>query len=212
MKRVFTITLVLLAALLFPGTGLRAQTPEEILEKMSAQMDRGETEGFTMDLNMKIPIVGTITSHNMSRGDKLKGTASGADKSTTYWTDKTTKWTYDPQKNEITIENNTPSESSSDDDDMKAFDSLNNGYDITLQKETAEAWYFVCKKNKTNKVKDDPKKIELAVSKATFLPIYLKTKQSLITISIENYTLGVSEKSVTFNMADFPTATVVDKR
>jgi hypothetical protein len=34
----------------------------------------------------------------------------------------------------------------------------------------------------------------------------------MITISIENVSIGVSEKDVTFNPADYPNATIIDKR
>ena len=61
-----------LAALFLSGAALSAQTPEEIVQKMIAEMDRGDTEGFSMDFNMKIPIVGTVYSHNMVLGDKMK--------------------------------------------------------------------------------------------------------------------------------------------
>ena len=200
------------AALFFAGA-LWAQTPEEIVEKMSAQMDRGDIEGLVMDLNMKMPIIGTISSHNVTLGEKLKTTVSTHGKAITSWMDETTEWEYNPENGEITIsarkkEKNDEKESS----DVDAFKGVNDGYDLSIQKETPQAWYILAKKSKTNKDKDDPKKIEMAISKATFLPIYLKTKQSMITISIENISIGVSEKDVTFNPADYPNATIVDKR
>ena len=78
--------------------------------------------------------------------------------------------------------------------------------------ETDEAWYIVGKKLKTNKNKDDAKTVEITVSKATYLPICLRAKASVFTISIENYALGVTEESVTFDPAAYPGATIVDKR
>lgn len=84
-----------LAALFLSGSFLFAQTPEEIVERMIAEMDRGSAEGFSMDFNMKIPIVGTVYSHNMVLGDKMKTQLTGKDKSSTSWSDATTKWTYD---------------------------------------------------------------------------------------------------------------------
>ena len=201
------------AAMLFAGTTLLAQTTEEILGRMSTEMERGNTEGFSIDLNMKIPIVGTVTSHNMILGDKMKFVITSDDKSSIMWSDATTTWSYDEKTGEITIENKKPTtDEKKDDDNMNAFNNITDGYDLTLKKETSDAWYIVCKKSKSNKDKDDPKKMELTVSKATYLPISLRTKQSLITISIENYTLGVSEESVTFNPAEYPNATIIDKR
>jgi len=199
-----------LAALFLSGSFLFAQTPEEIVERMIAEMDRGSAEGFSMDFNMKIPIVGTVYSHNMVLGDKMKTQLTGKDKSSTSWSDATTNWTYDSHTGEITIENKTSS--GSDNSDTKAFDNIADGYRLTLKKETADAWYIVCKKLKSNKNKDDARKMELTVSKATYLPICLRAKASLFTFSIENYALGVSEESVTFDPAAFPNATIIDKR
>ncbi|MBR0255251.1 MAG: hypothetical protein IJQ69_04975 [Bacteroidales bacterium] len=177
---------------------------------MIAEMDRGDTEGFSMDFNMKIPIVGTVYSHNMVLGDKMKTQLTGKDKSSTSWSDATTKWTYDSRSGEITIENKTSS--GSDNSDTKAFDNIADGYRLTLKKETADAWYIVCKKLKSNKNKDDARKMELTVSKATYLPICLRAKASLFTFSIENYALGVTEESVTFDPAAYPNANIIDKR
>ena len=73
--------LVALAALFLSGAALSAQTPEEIVEKMMAQMDRGRIKGFSMDLNMKIPVLGTVHSHNSVLSDKLKTEVSSKEKS-----------------------------------------------------------------------------------------------------------------------------------
>ena len=101
---------------------------------------------------------------------------------------------------------------SDDDGSLKAVDSIANGYELSLQKETEDAWYILCKKSRSNKVKDDPAKMELAVAKGTYLPIYIRIKKSLISISMENVTPGVDEASVTFNPDEFPGATIIDKR
>ena len=91
-------------ATLFLGTAsLMAQTPEEIVRKMSEQLDRADVEGFTMDLNMKLPILGTIHSHNLVFRDKLKVEASNKTMKKTSWTNATTKWVYAPDTNEIII-------------------------------------------------------------------------------------------------------------
>ena len=211
MKRITALFAALLCT-----AGLFAQTPEEIVEKMMAQMDRGDIEGFSMDFNMKIPIVGTVFSHNMVLGDKMKSVVtgkdkSGADKTSVTWADATTKWTYNSETGEITIEDKASS-SDSNNSDTKAFDNLTDGYKLTLKKETDEAWYIVCNKLKSNKNKDDAKKMELTVSKASYLPICLHAKASIFSFSIENYALGVSEESVTFDPAAYPGATIVDKR
>lgn len=205
MKRIISIAVFALAC-----ATLFAQTPKEIVEKMFAEMDRGNIKGFSMDLNMKMPIVGLVRSHNLVLGDKMKSTVTTSDKTSTSWADATTKWTYDSTSGEIAVENNTPS--SSNNQEGKAFEQISDGYDFVLQKETDDAWYILCNKSKSNMNKDDAKKIDLVVSKATYLPVSLKTKSLLFTVSIENYALGVSEESVTFDPAAYPDARIVDKR
>jgi len=209
MKYVF----VAIAAMLLGVAGLLAQTPEEIVNKMSEQMDRGDTEGLVLDFNMKIPVMGTVTSHNKILGKKMRMEMKSKDKVSIIWTDETTKRTYDKQTNELTIEAYTPSAGkTSESGNMETFEGIAEGYDLELQKETADAWYILCKKSKSNKDKDDPKKMELAVAKATYLPIYLKAKVSVINISFENVSLGVKEKDVAFNPDECPNAQIVDKR
>lgn len=202
-----------LAAILVYGSGLFAQTPEEIVNKMSEQMKRADAEGVVMDMIIKMPVIGAITSHNLIRGDKMKSTATVKGKKAVIWSDGTTTWTYDEQAGEITVSPRKQSDDSKkEDSDLKAFESLTDGYDLTLEKETSEAWYILCKKSKSNKDKDDPGKMDLTVSKSTYLPIYMRMKQSVMSVSIEKVSIGVSEKSVTFNPSDYPNAKIVDKR
>ena len=68
------------------------------------------------------------------------------------------------------------------------------------------------KMSKANKEKDAPKSMDLVVSKATGLPISLKTRISGVTVTIHDLRPGVSEKDVTFRLEDYPGAKVVDKR
>lgn len=203
--------IVAILAVLVCGISAYAQTAEEIVQKMEDQLSRADKEGFTMDLNMKMPIVGLIKSHSSVAGDKMKVEISGADKSSTLWQDATTKWEYNPETKEVTVTKNEMVKKD-ENSDLSTFSDVTEGYDLSLSKETADAWYIACKRSKTNKDKDAPKKMDLCVSKATNLPIYLKMKKSILEISMENITIGVSEKSVTFNPADYPDATIVDKR
>ena len=200
-------------AILLGATALQAQTPEEIIERMSEQLDRCEKEGYEMDMVLKIPIIGEFRTHNMILGDKLRMEMVKGDKKSMAWSDKDTQWDYDPEKKEITITKREAKKTTTEEkSDLSTFDSITEGYDVSLKKEDADAWYIVCKKSKSNKDKDDPKQMDIAVSKSTYLPVYLKTKQSGITVSLENFVLGVSDESVTFNPADFPNTTIIDKR
>lgn len=200
-----------IAALFVGISALSAQTPEEIVKEMTTRLARCESEGFSMDFSIGLPIVGTFVSHNMVRGEKLRSEMEKEGKKSISWTDATTKWSYDVNAGEITI-STKDSSTSSDTSDMEAFEGIVDGYDLVLQKETVDTWYILCKKSRKNKDKNDPKRMELAVAKATYLPVYLRARQSLFSFSIENITPGVSEESVTFDPAGFPGVKIIDNR
>ncbi|MBO6161031.1 MAG: hypothetical protein J6O01_06075 [Bacteroidales bacterium] len=204
--------LAAIAAMLLSGAVVSAQTPEEIVQKMSAQLDRCNAEGFSMDFVMKMPIVGTIRTHEQIFGKKMKTSMSNEEKDVVIWYDETTKWTFDSKDNTVTVENRALSSSEAEESDMKAFDRLRDGYGFKLQEETPEAWYILCKKTRSNKDKDAPGTMNLAVDKATFLPLYIRSKKSMFMVSIENVVPGVTEESVTFHPEAYPTAKVIDKR
>lgn len=212
MKKVLALILTA-ASLLALYTTAQAQTPEEIVQKMLNQMDRTSVEGFSMDFILKMPIIGEVASHNKVLGDKIRMEIIGKDKASISWHDADTQWDYEQETGEITISAYTPSESASNGkSDLSGFQSLAEGYKLKLVQETDEAWYIKCKKMASNKDKDAPKSQDLAVSKATYLPLYMRTKGPFIKISIENFAIGVTEDEVTFNPAEFPNATIVDKR
>lgn len=200
-----------IAALFVGISALSAQTPEEIVKEMTTRLARCESEGFSMDFSIGLPIVGTFVSHNMVRGEKLRSEMEKEGKKSISWTDATTKWSYDVNAGEITI-STKDSSTSSDTSDMEAFEGIVDGYDLVLQKETVDTWYILCKKSRKNKDKNDPKRMELAVAKTTYLPVYLRARQSLFSFSIENITPGVSEESVTFDPAGFPGVKIIDNR
>ena len=176
---------------------------------MDAELEKHRNEGLVMTMDIKILLVGNISTTIMSLGDKYCGRV--ADVETVTWGDGETTWTYDGEKNELTIENaskNSGVESNADD----MFSGITKGYDVKLQSETDKAWYFKCKKSKSNKDKNDPKKMDLVVEKGTYYPISLSTKAAIASISIHDVSFGVTEDQVTFNPAAYPNAKVIDKR
>ena len=192
---------------------LRAQTPEEIVERMNAEIRKGDSLGMSFDFMMSIPILGEFRSTNYTLGDKLKIELLAKDKKVTSWNDGITEWEYDTEKNEVKITNAKPRENKANSGDTNLITGVSEGYDLSFDRKTNDkVWYIVCKKNKSNKDKDDPKRIDLAVSKADYSTIYMKTKAKGIGISMENFHIGVTEKDVTFNLADYPNATIVDER
>jgi hypothetical protein len=192
---------------------LRAQTPEEVIERMNAEIRKGDSLGMSFDFVMSIPILGEFRTTNYTLGDKLKIELLAKDNKVTSWNDGTTEWEYDPEKNEVKITNAKPKEEKDNSGNTELVTGVSEGYDLSFDKKTNDqVWYIVCKKNKFNKDKDDPKRIDLAVSKADYSTIYMKTKLKGIGISMENFHIGVTDAQVTFNPADYPTATIVDER
>ena len=203
-------TLTVIVAALFAAVALFAQTPEEIIARMDQEVDRFDAEGFSMVMEIKLPLLGTFSSTIRMLGDKCKSYIDAKGEVAITWWDADTKWEYEASKNEITI---TPTQEDSDaEKNVKSLSGVTEGYDVKLTKETADAWYFRCTKSKSNPKKDDPKKMDLVVSKTTYLPISNSISEKGVKVTLRDFVLGVSEEEVTFNPADYPNATIIDKR
>lgn len=188
-----------------------AQTPQEIISRMEAELDKHENDGVVMTVDVKIPIIGTMSTKTYSLGEKARIEASAMGVDIITWTDGSTSWTYNSKKNEVEVEKSGSGNSSESEGDMEMFDGITDGYDVTVDKETAKAWTILCKKSKSNKDKDAPKKMELVVAKGSYMPVSLKTKMSGMTITMRDISFGVTEKQVTFNAKDYPGVTIVEK-
>lgn len=214
MKRISLI--ICFIGAMMASINLHAQTPEQVVERMTAELNKGDSLGTTFDLVMSIPILGTFRSTNSVLGDKMRIEVTEKDKKSISWDDGTTSWEYDSEKNEVEITNSkreNNEESKENTGDMELFQGLAEGYDLSFEKKTDDkVWYILCKKSKSNKDKDDPKQMNVAVSKADYSCIYLKTKMKGVTVSMENFKIGVTEEQVTFNPAEFPGVKIVDKR
>ena len=189
---------------------LVAQTPKEIVSRMEAEMNKHDKEGIIMTVDAKVPIIGTMTTKTYTLGNKTRIEANMMGIDIITWSDGKTAWTYNSKKNEVEItkqEDGTESEG-----DAEMFNGITDGYDVTITKQTAKAWYLLCKKSKSNQDKDAPKKMDLVVAKGTYMPVSLKTKVSGIGITMRNISFGVTEKQVTFNANEYPGATIIDKR
>jgi outer membrane lipoprotein-sorting protein len=207
MKKLITVIAVLLFAL-----ASFAQTPEEIANKMSEAMEKIEDNGLRMTMDIKIPILGTMSTTAWSLGDKMRMEAEVMGHKVVTWMDEDTEWTYESESNTITIKNRDTQKPSSEQENMKMFDSVTDGYDVFLKKETDTAWYLQCKKNKSNTNKDDPKTMDLVVAKDTYYPVSLSAKVQGITVTMRNLDFNVTEKQVTFDKADYPGVRIVDQR
>ena len=211
MKRIFLIICLIWASV--ASMYLHAQTPKEVVERMNAELRKGDSLGMTFDFVMSIPIVGEFKSTNYMLGDKLKVELIDKGKKNISWVDGTTEWEYDSEKQEVRITNAQPKEETNNSGDPKFIQGVSEGYDLSFDKKTDDkVWYITCKKNKSNKDKDDLKRIDMAVSKADYSIIYAKSKSKGIRISMENFKIGVTEAQVTFNPADYPNAKIIDER
>lgn len=204
MKKLFGIMVFIVFA-----TVAVAQTPQEIISRMEAEMEKHEKDGVSMIVDVKIPILGTMTTHTYTLGDKMCFKVSMLGTEVISWVDGDTEWTYNSKDNEIEIRK---SEGTGEEGDMSMFIGITDGYDVSIDKETTQAWYLLCKKSKSNPDKDAPKKIDLVVAKRTYFPISLKTKVSNMTMTMRDISFGVTEKQVTFDAKDYPGTIIKDKR
>ena len=201
-----------IAALLASAALMTAQTPQEIIDRMDAEMNKGDEMGLAITMEMKIPILGVVSARINNHGDYSRTEMNARDVKSTLWSDGTTNWTYTPSDNELVIENASAS-GSSNEDNVGMLKGITAGYDVKLTKETAEAWYFECKKSKDNTNKDDPKKMDLIVAKGSYMPVELSTKVKGITVSMKDPVIGVNEADVKFDISKIPAGVkITDKR
>lgn len=208
MKKLFSIiTFIAFAAVAI------AQTPQEIISRMEAEMNKhDESEGVAMTMDIKVIILGTMTSRIYTLGDKTRVEASMLGKDVITWNDGDTEWTYNSENAEIEIKKATPKQKSDSDGDVEMFSGITDGYEVSIKKETDTEWHLRCKKSKSNPDKDAPKKMDLVVAKGTYWPVSLSASISGVNMTMREISFGVTEKQVTFDPKAFPNATIVDKR
>ena len=195
------------------ATTAMAQTAEEIVSRMNAEMSKhNESEGFAITMDMKIILVGTISSRSYILGDKMRIEANKDGKNFVTWSDGKTEWSYDSETNEIEITNAKPREKSDKDSNTKLFKNVTEGYDVKIDKETATEWHIRCKRSKSNPDKDAPKRMDLVVAKDTYWPVSLTTSVTAASLTMRDISFGVTEQQVTFNEKDYPGVKIVDKR
>lgn len=205
-------TIITLFAALLAATALWAQTPEEILARMDQEVARFDKEGVNMIMDIKFPLLGTYSTDMHILGDMYKATLRVKDEMFITWSDGITTWDYDSSDNELTISPAKPEEETDAQSNMEMLDSITEGYDVKLKKETAEAWEFVCTRSKTNPNKDDPKKMNLVISKTTYLPISVSASEKGVRITMRDFAIGVTEEQVRFDPSKYQNAKIVDKR
>ena len=195
------------------AVALQAQTAEEILARMEAAMDRGDTDGMSMTMVIKLPIIGSMTTRVLMFGDKTRMDMSALGKKMMIFTEGGTSWTYAPSDNTITIESvKDNSGASQADESMNMMEGVSEGYDVKIEKEDADTWYLLCTKQKSNKDKDAPKKINISVFKDSYMLKEFSTSIKGVKMTMKDAVIGVKEEEVTFNADNYPDAKIVDKR
>lgn len=207
MKKLFGFILSVLLT-----TVLSAQTPQEIISRMETEMSNYEKSGVAMTVDVKIPILGKMSTRTYTLGDKMRLEAAMMGVKLITWSDGVTEWTYNEKENEIEIQKAKENSGSREEGDIGMFAGITDGYDVSIDKETSEAWYILCKKSKSNPDKDAPKKMDLVVAKGTYMPVSLQAKISSVNLTMREISFDVTEDQVTFNPKDYPDAKIVDKR
>jgi len=194
-------------------TATWAQTPREIVSRMEAVMKRHGEEGFAMSLGIKIPVLGAVNTKFYVLGRKMRVEGRFAGTKIVSWSDGVTSWRYNEKKNELEIKNSRDSlYSTSGRFNALMFKDVTEGYDVVIKKETEDAWQLQCRKSKTNKDSDVPKNMTLVIAKGSYRLVSMKTKMFGMNISTQDISFGVSEQAVTFDLNDYPGASVIDKR
>jgi outer membrane lipoprotein-sorting protein len=98
----FMKKLLILLAGIFTALAAFAQTPDEIIARMEQAMDGHENDGMAMTMDMKIPILGTISTRNYMLGDKLRIEGKMMNRTIVSFIDGTTVWDIDDEKKEVT--------------------------------------------------------------------------------------------------------------
>ena len=207
MKKLFLIVVALAA---FASLGY-AQTADEIIDRMDKELKKGESVGTAVTFDIHIPILGQVSSRIRTLGDRSRADIDAKGEKGIIWVVKDTSWAYTPKDNEIVIELGKKDNGSSQQGN-EMLTGITEGYNVSIVKETADSWQLRCDKAKGNKDKDDPAKMDLVVAKKTWFPVSLKAKYKGVTVTLRDFSLGVSRKEVTFNPSDYKGVKIIDKR
>ena len=192
-----------------------AQTGQEIVERMNQRFSERKADGICLSVDVKIPILGTVTTKTYAYGNKRRMDVETSDINTITFIDDTLQWTYIPGTSEVALTNikvgntNTSNEPGMDEG---MFDDIPGNYDITIKSQNSVKWELQCKRKKAIKDDDLPKAVTLEVRKDTYEPISMSTKVMGINCTMHHFIFGIPESKVTFNLDDYPGVTINDQR
>ena len=207
-------TLCLLCALVWAMTAL-AQTGLEIVNRMNQRLSDRKTEGIGVSVDLKIPVLGTVTTKTYSLGRKRRLEIESSKMNIITFIDDTLQWSYVPGSSEVALTNIQIGKVNPSDTpgmDVGMFDDIPEVYDITIKSQNSVQWELLCKRKKSNKDDDYPKNMTLVVRKETYEPISMNAKMMGINFSMHHFIFGVSESKVTFNLEDYPGVKINDQR
>lgn len=205
--------LLILLAGIFIALGAFAQTPDEIIARMEQAMGGHENDGMAMTMDMKIPILGTVSTRSYMLGDKLRIEGKMMNRAIVSFIDGTTVWDIDDEKKEVIIKTKEKTkEPSESEKNAEMFSGITEGYDVSIKSETAAVWNIVCKKSKGNTNKDDPKTMNLTIRKKDYIPVSLSAKMSGVTVTMRDLVYDIKDSQVTFNASNYPGYTIKDER
>lgn len=188
------------------------QTPEEILGKMSGVMNVGPEVGVALTTDMKIPILGKVSTRVYTLGEKSRMEITAKGKKMITWVDEAATYTFEPDENEITIEDRRDGKGSESGGDLGLAENITDGYDVQLQNETEKYWEFLCTRRKDNQDKDAPRKMTVSVWKDSYKLRALTASVKGITVTMRNVSFGVRDQDVSFDISNYKDAKIVDKR
>ena len=82
--------LICLIVAVVAGMAAFAQTPKEIVARMDAETTAREAEGYSMQIDIKMPILGTMPSKAWTLGDKTRLEATMMGVTVITWSDGVT--------------------------------------------------------------------------------------------------------------------------
>lgn len=204
--------LLSLAGVLVFALAALAQTPQEILGKMGEVMNVGPEVGVALTTDMKIPILGKVSTRVYTLGEKSRMEITAKGRTIITWVDEAATYTFEPDENEITINDRKEGKDSNASGDLDLAENITSGYDVQSQEETDKYWEFRCVKRKDNPDKDAPKKMTVSVWKDSYKLRSLSTYVKGVAVTMRNISFGVKEKDVTLDLSACKDAKIVDKR
>ena len=194
---------------------LFAQTGLEIVNRMNEMIESHDSDGLSMYIDIKIPVVGAVSTKTMHVGDKTRFEFEVKGNKFITFIEDSVQWIYNPQNNEVlrtTSDDKSNSNPAADSGmDIGMFGDVAEGYDISIKSENLVKWELACKKKRSNPDKDAPKNITIEVRKETYQPLVFSTKMMGCNFTMRDFVFGVTEDLVTFNPDNYPGLKIVEK-